>query len=287
MTAKIFHTVYEIWNPLTLECIYVGKGNTKRCRFPDHIRDAKRFMEGRSVTNAFKAAVISKILKMGAEPVFIEIGRFETEEESLVEEKRLIEHYGRRIDGGTLTNLSLGGQGNYGFVMPEEHSRKKSDRMRGKKMSEEAKEKMRKAATGRAHTEETKKKLREFMKTRPVSIEGNKRGAEKRRGKKMPEGHGAKVSAALKGRDVSGWINKIADARRGKPWSEAMRKAMEERKIKGLTRKKRSPDKKKREVKMKSYDDLTPEQKKNRDKYLRALKRKSQHVVSDNTGDHN
>ena len=54
------YIVYEIWNPFTLECIYVGKGNTKESkwkRFRAHLKEVERLRKGQSVENGMKAGV--------------------------------------------------------------------------------------------------------------------------------------------------------------------------------------------------------------------------------------
>jgi len=109
-------------------------------------------------------------------------------------EKKLIHKYGRRIDGGILCNISMGGEGVPGLIhsketkekisrsrkgvkFSDEHRKKiaeanklenlsnetilkRKKALKGKVMSKEAKEKISKLKTGLKHTEETKEKIR-------------------------------------------------------------------------------------------------------------------------------
>lgn len=132
-----------------------------------------------------------------------------TKQEADDEERRLIEYYGKRIDGGRLCNLADGGQGNFGAPRTDEWKKKISESHKGKKLSEEHKQKLRDAKRPRL-SEEHKKKISTAAKRlvgfrlndpeiRKLSQEARKKVKTKPR---TPE-HQEKINSALRGREVS------------------------------------------------------------------------------------
>lgn len=174
------HIVYEIWNPFTIECFYVGKTNTKykMRRLREHRREVTLYSQGETVLNPFKARTWQKIIDLGAKPECFVIAGFEDERDCHDEERRLIAHYGRRDLGkGTLTNLTDGGEGSSGKRFSPESIRKMSEAKIGKPLSPERKEQLRisslnikaKRGTklGTRISEEHKKKISMAKKGRP------------------------------------------------------------------------------------------------------------------------
>jgi len=87
-----------------------------------------------------------------------------------LQEIETINQYGRKIDNGILTNISIGGDGCLGYKHTEEHKLKLRETytginnpMYGKKMSEENKEKQRIRNKNRIISDSTREKLRQIM----------------------------------------------------------------------------------------------------------------------------
>lgn len=118
-----------------------------------------------------------------------------TEQEAFDKEIELIKKYGRRdLDEGSLTNLTNGGEGMSGYIMPEKTKEKlriirsnqippipkgsSFNRLYSEQKAEELKQNLRNfnlkngikppSRKGKKHTEESKKKTREAMKARSV-----------------------------------------------------------------------------------------------------------------------
>ncbi|WP_205249388.1 LEM-3-like GIY-YIG domain-containing protein, partial [Escherichia coli] len=77
---------------------YVGKGNSKRSRFNDHIADAKKLVENKPVTNRIKAGIIRKIIEKDLLPIFNIVFTTEDHNEALIFEEYLVSKYGRICD---------------------------------------------------------------------------------------------------------------------------------------------------------------------------------------------
>lgn len=107
--VKAFY-VYEYRDPLTGIPFYVGKGIGDRWK--QHI--------GRT-HNVIMRSKLEKLKVAGLEPCIIKVHEGLTEQDALDKEAVLISKYGRIIEGGSLCNFSLGGQGNlkydYGKVI--------------------------------------------------------------------------------------------------------------------------------------------------------------------------
>jgi len=151
-------------------------------------------------------------------------------------------------------NLTLGGEGNPGWIPSEETKEKISKAHKGKKLSEETKQKLRKANSGenhpfygkkrpdiskkykgeghpfygKKHTEETKKKISEKLKGRippnkniPMSVEQKLKLSKLQKGRILTEETKRKISSSLKGiRRSEETRGKISEARKGMKFSE-------------------------------------------------------------------
>ena len=76
-------------------------------------------------------------------------------------EKSLISKYKRKCDGGSLCNLTIGGDGVVGMVWTDEHRRKISEGNKGKKRTEEQRKNISRGRTGIVFSEEHRKKISE------------------------------------------------------------------------------------------------------------------------------
>ena len=119
--------VYAHVNPITKKIFYIGKGNAKRC-YSSFNRNKFWY----STVNKYGFAVIK--LAEGL-----------TDEQALEIEKQYIAKYKLRGDGGSLVNLTYGGEG---AMLCEDTKRRMSVSHTGMKASEETKERGRVAKLG-------------------------------------------------------------------------------------------------------------------------------------------
>lgn len=128
-------------DPETLVPFYVGKGC--RNRADRHLAAIRND----SHSNKYFAHVVKSIWARGQEPI-IEILQKDLDEQTAYDlEHQLILKHGRRLDGGLLTNLTLGGAGPIGFRQPKESNTKRSEALKGKVKSLEARANMQKPKT--------------------------------------------------------------------------------------------------------------------------------------------
>lgn len=97
---KAFY-VYEYRDPLTGVPFYVGKGIGDRWK--QHLYRTH---------NVIMRSKLKRMKETGLEPTITKVFEGLTEQDALYRESELIHKYGRIIEGGSLCNLSLGGQGN-------------------------------------------------------------------------------------------------------------------------------------------------------------------------------
>ena len=108
------------------EPIYIGKGLYKRPK--SHIYRIDK-------VNTRFYSKLKSIIKNGYEPIYFVIDYEITEEESFRQEIDLIKTIGRIENGGPLTNMSDGGEGQSGFRLSDESKLKMSKSRIGKKYS--------------------------------------------------------------------------------------------------------------------------------------------------------
>jgi hypothetical protein len=168
--------VYEIWDPLVNEPIYVGKGKSSKRdrRYRAHIRDALKVKEdGSYKCSTHKDNRIRKIIRLGGYPTIKIVFKTLNETRAFAKEMDLIKYYGRRdLLEGPLTNLTNGGEGVSGKIATEIERLRKSlshmgskNYMYGKKHTPRAIKKIanarRKRTTIYKHTKEWKEKLKD------------------------------------------------------------------------------------------------------------------------------
>lgn len=108
----MFYT-YILKNPIKdNQPFYVGKGKDRRA-----YRHFQSIEWKESSTNPHKTRILCQIKKAGLEPS-IDIIPARTEEEAFEKEIELINLYKREIDGGILTNICFGGEGNSSGHVP-------------------------------------------------------------------------------------------------------------------------------------------------------------------------
>lgn len=125
-----------------------------------------------------------------------------TKQQSVDYEKGLIKFYGRKIDGGILENLSIGGHCGSEGVPPwnkgkrcEYISKSNSKRIGelhplfGKPLSEEVREKISKSNTGKKHSDEVKDKIRNKHSGVEKTEEHRKNISKGKKGMKQSETH--------------------------------------------------------------------------------------------------
>lgn len=146
------------------------------------------------------------------------VARNLSETEAFILEKILIKYFGREDQGsGGLLNRSNGGEGPSGYVR-----------------SEETKRKMSIAKTGTVFSEKHRENISKSLKGRKMSKDVIEKRSRTRRGKLYSEESKTRMSEAQKARWETYICSdetrkKLAISTKGKPWSEARRKAQEER----------------------------------------------------------
>jgi hypothetical protein len=165
---------------------YVGKGIGQR--YKKHLQYARL---GYKDCNEFKKNVINKILREGKEPIIEKIVENVDNELACFVEEEYIRKYGRRTEGGILTNMTDGGD--EGFKMDPisvEKMRQKKlgvPSCLGVKHTEEARKNMSLAhkgprpwMVGKKRSPETIEKMRNSKKGKPSGRKGIKLSEELR-----------------------------------------------------------------------------------------------------------
>lgn len=137
------------------EPIYIGKGKG--------IRPQRHFTLYKKYNNRFYSKM-SSIIDSGVKPVYLTIRDNLLEKEAFEYEKFFIKLIGRIENGGVLTNLTDGGEGQSGFKFSDETKQKMSDNNKGEKNH----------MFGKKHSEETKLKI-SFLKTGKISTKKGKK----------------------------------------------------------------------------------------------------------------
>jgi hypothetical protein len=117
-----FYT-YELIDPISMEPFYVGKGKGMRCF--EHMN--KTLLRHHS----HKTHVIKQILTKGLQVIVSIVLASITQKECLEHEATLIQKYGRRINGGSLTNILEGGLHSGSVPMSDERREQQRQRWLG------------------------------------------------------------------------------------------------------------------------------------------------------------
>lgn len=140
---------------------YVGKGTGTRC-----YRQAEK-ARIHKLKPSFKRSYLKKLFNLGLKPIIIKVHDNISEELALEKEIKLIKLIGRRkYNEGYLTNISEGGDGLSGWIMPKEARNKISKAHKDKPLVNEHKIKLSKANKnnvpwnkGLSVSDETRKRL--------------------------------------------------------------------------------------------------------------------------------
>ncbi len=159
------------------EVIYVGKGThdggRKLWRMDSHWDASK-------LSNLLFRRVLSKIREQGREPARMVMAWFDEEVDAYVAESLAIAGYGLRRDGGTLCNLTYGGEGTDGY----KHVKKTK-----KKIGAVAKELWQQ----NAYVEKRSAALRKYFETQPERVAANHAAIKAAWTDEKKKAHGQKV----------------------------------------------------------------------------------------------
>jgi hypothetical protein len=232
--------IYEEFS-FEFEPFYVGAGHGNRYLF--HIIEAhtKYKLEDMEKMNKHKRNKILKIERENkTEPIILKLKENITELEAFNFEILLIAKIGRiNVGTGPLTNLTPGGDGK-GKKMPPEAIEKLRKILTGRKVSPEHAAKNRLAFKGKTHTKETKKRMSESQKARhkahPMTEESKQQISKTHYIKKeagfkpnITDEARRKMSIPWKGKKrPEETIKKMSAWQKGKPKSEAHKKALKE-----------------------------------------------------------
>ena len=174
--------IYTLAEPTTGEIRYVGKTNNLKTRFYNHLKASRK-----NYLSSWIKSLKSKQLK----PIM------EVVEECEINEWEFLERYWIsqfKAWGFSLTNLTEGGEGIYGYSHTDSAKEKMSESRKGKSTiwsigrtpwnkgknySEEEKKQMSEQQKGKKHSEETKKKFSESRKGVAHNEEWNKKIGQK------------------------------------------------------------------------------------------------------------
>lgn len=200
--------VYAHKNPLTNEIFYIGIGVKKERAYKFIGKQRNQFWHN--------------YVKKHGEPIVEILHEVETRKEAELLELEYISKYKRRQDGGTLVNITLGGDG--GAL--------------GAKRSKETKDKMSKVHKGRTHTDKAKANFkaaqnRPEVRQKHAEIKKSEEWLTKQRnaklGRILTAEHKAKISDGLKGRTVTDEVKqKISLSNSGKVRTDEQRKKLSE-----------------------------------------------------------
>lgn len=206
--------VYALKRPNGIP-FYIGKGSNGR--ITDHEIEAITLSKVKQ-HNSYKINVINKI-KRNNQKIIYDILLF-TNNENLAFDKeiKLITQH-----KNILTNLTNGGEGTAGYKHSEEMNIKRSNMLKGKRLSNETKAKIGIANKGNTHSEKAKVKIgiASKGKNNPMFGKTHSKEAKARIGifhknKELSNETRAKISASLKGRTPANKNKKSSDETKAK-----------------------------------------------------------------------
>ncbi len=143
--------VYQLRLENSAHPFYIGKGHGRRIEC--------HFQESSLRRHNHKNHTIKKAMAQGIKVMPEILHENLTEEQALSKEVELILLYGRRSEGGLLTNKALGGGGSFGYRHTDEAKKKMSIAQKGRKHGEAAKAKISAAFRGKPKNPESVSKM--------------------------------------------------------------------------------------------------------------------------------
>lgn len=198
--------VYEHWRSDEDRCFYVGKGRGKRAW-----QMSKR--------NEYHRRSVSKLRSDGCEVSVVLLACGLTEADAFALEVERIAYW--RAVNCDLTNLTAGGEGLSGFVMPDKVKLKISAKHKGKILSEEHRAKLSAGQKARFARPDEYAKVCQRNAGRKQSAETIAKRAAKLRGRKMPQAFCDAIGSRMRGKVVSKETRaKLRAAQLGRRYSE-------------------------------------------------------------------
>ena len=136
--------VYGLWEPDGNIIRYVGFSRDPKRRLRDHLTVSS------DKSNTRRRNWLRSLVARGERPVMRVLEASTTER--VADAERAWIEYLRDVEGCDLVNLTDGGDGNYGWVMPDEVKAKIGEKAKGRKVSPEARAKMSASRKGRSAT---------------------------------------------------------------------------------------------------------------------------------------
>ena len=170
--------VYQLRAENSTLPFYIGKGKAYRMYQHEGIADS-----------GHKGKKYAHIRQLKAQGIKILVETlFESFDNALCgqKERELIAHYGKEQDGGCLLNITRGGEGKTGHVMPAEAVSNSVSKRKGQTRTKEARERMSEAQQGRIITEDHRKAIKRTHQNKSQEkkqIEGQKKSENSGRAK--------------------------------------------------------------------------------------------------------
>lgn len=197
MEQKLKHLVYGLVDPRSGELKYVGKSSIGMRRPRKH-----QLPTGRKQACAYNGNWLRSMYADGETvPSILVLKECTSEEEAYSEEKSIIKLF--RESEFSLTNMSDGGEGMSGFVMPESARAKISKARMGMKFSAEHLANLSRAHMGYKPSDETRARRSATMRERGISPENRAKMVAGMHGHKMPEAVKEALRRANVGRKAS------------------------------------------------------------------------------------
>lgn len=205
-------TIYALCDPTTGEVRYVGK-TTKPLlrRLADHVWRARRC----------PTYCGNWILSLTHRPLIRALVVVEDADGSIMEQRIIAVYRGR---GARLTNLTDGGEGAPGLVMPESAKRTLALARRGSTLSAETRAKIGAAFRGRSLSPEHRAKISAAKRGHPVSNETRSKLSKFFRARPIPEERRLRIAAAIQKRSTSPeYLARLSAGHMGHPTSAVTR----------------------------------------------------------------
>ena len=176
--------VYAWIRPDTGDVFYVGKGRG--------IRDTK--IHGR---NEHFTRIVNKLKSLGLKPIVTRVAEGLREQEAFDLEIKLIASYGRVKDGGTLCNMTIGGDGAAGVVHTDASKARRSESIKITLSDPAVKAKMREVQIRRYENPAEREKTSAAVRVRYQDPKEREKMAQPLRGVKKAKNHVENVRRAL------------------------------------------------------------------------------------------